>query len=414
MSGYFDTNMIKEISIDRAQLIRQSTVFGIQSLDRFETKLKDKLFPDNKRLVRFKIMYSIIRTFGILVSEDEIWNMFLDEERKARCKYKKVDSLTFSEKDITRPRVQWLFNMSESYKTWKKKPKVFWKMDLVQAMFTRKFLKGNGFHFLITLLILINTLLFLTVSMFPVGEGILDTFVMCQIILSIYGAGCLWYFLTLLGEWWYPFTYGGLVVNFIFMMTSATCCFFFVLVMTPAYYKDNGCYKCPACSETDDKLCFEYSKFSRSVNKAWAEVNTCFCALEERLRPNEPLIPYGKADTYCGGHDCSCEAILDNSFENWSLSQEYYTCIYYSEAGSPLFFFFSGLIFILMVIDFFASFFCCFYLIVMSFGCGKDCCLEFVCCGIYFKEEQEEALERAGGLPMIEKTIDLHIPMSKV
>merc|ERR1719233_667623 len=193
-------DMKKEISTNRAQLIRKNTVLCKRSVDIFEEKLKDKLFPNGKKYVQWKDLYYIITTFRIITSETAVWNLFLDDQRKAIRNVDKNDSLLFSKKDITRHRVQWLFNMSESYKTWRKKPKVYWKMNLVRAMFTGKFLMGNGCNFFVTLLIFVTTLLLLTVAVFPVGEGLVDTFLICQIGTCIYAAGCLWYFLTLLGE----------------------------------------------------------------------------------------------------------------------------------------------------------------------------------------------------------------------
>lgn len=368
----------------RVDLVRQNTILCKKSVNKFEQTLNDKLFSRSKQKVQWEELYYHIKTFGILASETQIWNLFLDEDRK-------VNDNTFSPKDITRHRIQWLFNMSNSYKTWREKPKVFWKINLFRSMFTHKFLIGNGCNFLITLLIFVMTLLLLTVAVFPVGEGIVDTFMICQIVMSIYAAGCLWYFFTLLGELWYPFTYGGFLVNFVFMITSGTFCYFFGLVITPSYYEERNCFRCPACSETTDKLCFEYSKFSASIAKSLSESNTCSCALEERLRIHEPIIPLREADNYCGGDDCSCEAILARSTENWSESQEYYTCVYYSHAGTPNFFLFAGLIIVFMVIDFFVSSFCCIYVLIMTFGCGKLCCRGCICCGIVWGDEQDEA-----------------------
>jgi len=375
--------------------LRQNTVV---SMNIFSDKLMNKLFGKSDQRVSFKHMYYTIQGFGVLLSKTVIWNLFLDAERKARTEAEDVnpswpkDSETFERKDFTNARVNFLFHMTESYKNWQRKPVPRWKTDLVWAMFTGKFLKGNGCNFLSTLLILIMTILLVTVSAFPMGTGIFDTYLLCKVIMGMYAMGTLWYFCSLLSEYWYPYTYGGLVVNLIFLVSSSTFCVILSHVITPGYYDDMGCFQCPSCTETTDKLCYEFRNVV-SVNYDWTEANTCSCALEERLRRTEPLIPYGKASEYCGGEDCSCHGILANS-ANWNLSdstQEYYKCLYFSRTGTPLFFFFGVLIIIFMVINILASLFCCIYLIMMCAGCGKGAFQYFVCCGINFEKEQEEA-----------------------
>merc|ERR1719397_226361 len=108
--------------------------------------------------------------------------------------------------------------------------------------------------------------------------------------MGIYGFGILWYFCSLLGENWYPYTYGGLIINVMFMLFSFSFCVLFAHALTPQYYDDHSCFKCPSCTETNDKLCFEHSKFTTIINHDWAEANTCSCALKEKLRTNEPII----------------------------------------------------------------------------------------------------------------------------
>jgi len=111
------------------------------------------------------------------------------------------------------------------------------------------------------------TILLVTVAVFPMGEGIFDTFLLCKVAMGIYGFGILWYFCSLLGENWYPYTYGGLIVNVMFMLFSASFCVLFAHALTPEYYDDHSCFKCPSCTETNDKLCFEHSKFTTVINR---------------------------------------------------------------------------------------------------------------------------------------------------
>jgi hypothetical protein len=375
------------------EFIRQNTIVSMKI---FRDKLMTKLFGRGDQRISWKHLYYTIKGFGILASKTIIWNLFLDAGRKARTEAEDEnpswakESETFERKDFTAERVNFLFHMTESYKNWKRKPVPRWKTDLLWAMFTGKFLKGNGCNFLSTLLIFIMTILLVTVAVFPMGTGIFDTFLLCKVIMGMYAMGTLWYFCSLLGEYWYPYTYGGLIVNFIFLVSSSTFCVLLFHVITPGYYEDNGCFKCPSCTETADKLCYEFSNIV-SVNYEWSEANTCSCALEETLRINEPLIPYGMASEYCGGDNCTCDAILSNSHENWGPEQEYYKCLYFSQTGTPLFFFFGGMIIFFMVINVLASLFCCIYLIMMCIGCGKGAFRFCVCLGINFEKEQHEA-----------------------
>jgi len=229
-------------------------------------------------------------------------------------------------------------------------------------MFTRKLAKINGCNCMMSLLILVITILLMTVSVFPMGEGIFDTFKFCQVVVAIYTISFFWYSVSLLGESWYPKTWGGLAINITFMVICLTFCVLFCYVVSPSYYETNGCFKCPACSETEDKLCFEHSRFTEGVGIA-SRVDTCFCALYEASRSNEPIIPYGEAETYCGegGDDCSCDAILLESPEHWDISeepQEYFKCVYYSPKGTMLFYGFGYLI---------------------AFGLAVVCCASLVC-----------------------------------
>merc|ERR1712060_523276 len=99
-----------------------------------------------------------------------------------------------------------------------------------------------------SLIILILTILLMTVAVFPMGDGIFDNFELCKVVVSIYTIGFLWYSCSLLGESWYPRTWGGLAINLIFMVISLTFCVIFCCVGTPSYYETQGCFRCPACS----------------------------------------------------------------------------------------------------------------------------------------------------------------------
>lgn len=383
------------------EFIRMNTITCKNSLCNFKRQLISDLFQGGAKEIEWKTLYYTIKKFGILASKTLIWNVFLDSERKAKAnaekgdKSLKKDSEMFKEDDLTDDRVTFLFHMTESYKQWKSKPVARWKADLVWAMFTNKFLKGNGCNFFNILIIFIMIILLVTVAVFPMGEGIFDTFLLCKIAMGIYGFGILWYFCSLLGENWYPYTYGGLTVNVLFMMSSASFCVLFAHALSPGYYDNHNCFKCPSCTETTDKLCFEFSKFTTSINHDYAEANTCSCAIMENLRINEPIIPYGQAAEYCGGEDCSCDAILSKSTENWDSSQDYFPCVYFSPTGTPLFFLFGSFVTVFMGINFFVSFFCVLYLVLMCMGCGKGNLKDCVCCFIDFADEQEEAKQSA-------------------
>jgi len=322
------------------EFLRQNTVVSMRI---FKDKLMKKLFVKGDEKIPFEHMYKIINGFGILASKTIIWNLFLSAGRKARTELEDEDpslakdSETFQRIDFTEERVNFLFHMTESYKNWKRKPEYRWKTDLLYAMFTGKFLKGNGCNFLSTLFVLIMTILLSNVSSFPMGTGIFDTNLICNVIMVMYALGSFYYFCSLLGEYWYPYTYGGLVVNLIFLVSSTTFCVLMSHVVTPGYYDGHGCFECPSCTETTDKLCYEFRNVV-SVNYGWAKVNTCSCALTESLRMTEPLIPSGKRSEYCGGNNCTCGAILKNSPESWNPTQEFYECLYFSQTGTPLFF----------------------------------------------------------------------------
>jgi len=233
-----------------------------------------------------------------------------------------------------------------------------------------------------------------TMAVFPIGEGIFDTVVLCRIVIITYTIAVFWYLFSLLGERWYPSTYGGLGINSIFMVASFMyCVLFFHYVSNPHYYDNRGCFECPVCTRTEDKLCYEYNRFYESINNEFAEANTCSCALVERLRINEPIIPYGESAKYCGGtdgDDCTCTGILEASDENWSDSQEFYTCVYYSQAGTT-FFFFGTLNGVLMLIDFILSLTAFIYWLLLWLGCGSGPFSNCVCCGIDFDLEQARA-----------------------
>jgi len=388
----------KEIS---TEFLRQNTQDCRNSIRRFKEKLLRKLFhsegsadsPEKK--IYWSHVYKTIQKFGIHASETMIWNVLLTPERTAWIKLEKEQSVggkpseMFRKEDFTNDVMRFLFHMTESYKRWKK-PVTAWKRDLYWAALTQKFLMGNGCNFLNTLFILIMTILLLTLAAFPIGEGIFDTFLLCKVVVGLYAFGCFWYFCSLLGENWYPWTYGGLVVNLVFFFASSTFLVLFAHLLTPGYYEKSGCFECPPCGQTEDKLCFTYNHI-QSVNRVYSEANTCSCALKEEVRISEPLIPYGKSEEYCGGDDCSCATVLSNSQENWSLDQEYYKCLYFSPKGLPLFFLFGSLIIVLFAINILVSLFSCVYLILMCLGCGKGNKKHCSCCGINFSDEQEEA-----------------------
>lgn len=387
----------KEVS---TEFLRQNTQNCITSIQRFKGKLLKKLFnsevseDSSEKKVNWPHVYKTIKTFGIHASETMIWNVLLTPERAAWIKAEEEHSVEgkvsemFRKDDFTDDVTRFLFHMTESYKRWKK-PVTTWKKDLYWAALTQKFLMGNGCNFLITMFIVIMTILLLTLAAFPIGEGIFDTSLLSKVLVGLYGFGCFWYFGSLLGENWYPWTYGGLVVNLFFFIASFVFLVLFAHLLTPGYYEKSGCFECPSCSQTEDKLCFTYNHIE-NVNHVYSEANTCSCALKEELRISEPLIPYGESEKYCGGDDCSCATILSNSQENWILDQEYYSCVYFSPKGLPLFFFFGSLIIVLLAINTLVTLFSCVYLIMMCLGCGrgdKNC----ICCGINFSKEQEEA-----------------------
>lgn len=377
--------------------MRLNTEQCLTSCNLFKKDLMAKLFNDDRKRVSWKYMYYTIKSFGIYATKTTIWNLFLDPKRKVLTQLEddnpKLDKLseTFVAGDVTDDRANFLFHMTESYNIWKKRRVRRWNKDMLEEMFTQKFLQGKGFNFVCAGLIAIISILLTNIAIFPIGEGIFDTVVLCRIVLITYSIGWVWYLFSLLGERWYPSTYGGLALNSIFMVASFIfCVLFFHYVSNPTYYDDRGCFKCPLCTETTDKLCYEYNRFYSSINNEFAEANTCSCALVERLRINEPIIPYGKQDTYCGGDDCSCDAILDLSDENWSNSQEYYNCVYFSYGGT-MFFYFGTLAGIFMLIDFILSFTSFLYWLMMWLGCGRGPFSNCICCGIDFDLEQRRA-----------------------
>jgi len=393
-----DDSNTSEVSGKMMNFMRENTEVCEASCSNFKTQLLDKLFKDGKEPVEWKVLYYTIKSFGIYASKTTIWNLFLDTKRKVRTEAEDLDpdlaklSEMFEREDITDKRANFLFYMTESYHSWKTKRVRRWNKDMMEAMFTRKFLQGKGFNFFCSGLITIIAILLLTMSVFPMGEGIFDTTILGKIVIGTYSIGCVWYLFSLLGERWYPSTYGGLALNSIFMIASFIfSVLFFHYVSNHAYYENRGCFECPVCTETDDKLCYEYSRFYESINFEFAEANTCSCALVERLRINEPIIPYGESAAYCGGNegdDCSCDAILAASPDNWSDS--YYTCVYFSQKGT-MFFFFGTLVGILLMIDFLLSLTAFMYWLMMWLGCGRGPFKGCVCCGINFDLEQTRA-----------------------
>jgi len=387
----------KEIS---TEFLRQNTQDCKNSIRRFKEKLLRKLFPSEvyadspEKKVTWSHVYKTIKKFGIFASETTVWNVLLTPERTAWIKAEEEISIggnaseMFRKDDFTDEVMRFLFHMTESYKRWKK-PVTTWKKDLYWAALTQKFLMGNGCNFLNTMFILIMTTLLLTMAAFPMGEGIFDTSLLCKVLVGLYTFGCFWYFVSLLGENWYPWTYGGLVVNLFFFIASCVFLVLFAHLLTPGYYEKSSCFECPSCSQTEDKLCFTYNHIEH-VNHVYSEANTCSCALREELRISEPLIPYGESQEYCGGDDCSCATILSNSQENWILDQEYYSCLYFSPKGLPLFFFFGSIIIVLLATNVLVSLFSCVYLIMMCLGCGKGDKKKCTCCGINFSDEHEE------------------------
>jgi len=375
--------------------MKQNTESCIESYNNFRNQLKVKLFKGDKQKVSWKKLYYTIKSFGIFATKTTIWNLFLDADRKVQTEledeYPQMEKLSeqFGPADITEKRANFLFHMTESYNTWKRKRVRRWNTEMLEEVLTQKFLRGKGCNLLFSLLITIFAILLHTVAVFPMGEDIVDTTVLCSIVIIAYSVGCLWYLISLLGERWYPSTYGGLAVNTIFMVTSLIFgVFFFYYASGPTYYEDRDCFRCPLCTDTDDKLCYEYSRFTESINHLWQEANTCSCALGERLRINEPIIPYGESETYCGGDDCSCDAILAASDEHWDGSD--YTCVYFASNGT-MFFVFGMIIGILMMIDFILSFSSFICWLMMWLGCGKGPFQHCVCCGIDFDLEQKRA-----------------------
>jgi len=364
---------------------------------KFKNMIEKKLFPDgNTMTIDWKTLYHKITGCGILASKTTIWNLFLDLDRKEKTEKQDKMCEVFKFDDLTIERTEFLWNMHESYENWKKTRVPRWKFDLIRGMFTRKFRTLNGCNCVISLIILIFTILFMVVSVFPMGAGIIDSFELCKIVVSIYVCCFLWYFCSLLGEDWYPRTYGGLVINATFMIASGVFCVIFSHLLIPSYYEDKGCFECPACSETPDKLCFEYSKFHKGINNLYAEANTCFCALNVTLRSNEPIIPYGRAEDYCAeeGDDCSCDAILRESPENWDTAQEpqeYFKCVYYSPIGTPFFFGFGTAIILGTAMMCCVSFLYFIYLLLLCVGCGRGNCKPCNICGVDLEKEQEEA-----------------------
>jgi len=378
--------------------MRENTQTCRASCINFKKQLEDKLFKEERERVSWKKLYYTIKSFGIFASKTTIWNLFLDTNRRVLTEAEDLNpqlekrSETFIKSDITEERANFLFYMTESYNKWKRKRVRRWNREMMEELLMQKFLKGKGFNLLFSLLITIFAILLYTVAVFPMGEGIFDTTVLCIIVMVTYGIGCLWYLFSLLGERWYPSTYGGLALNSIFMVASLVMSvLFFHYASGPAYYDDRGCYNCPVCEDTDDKLCYEYNKFSESINNRWSEVNTCSCALVERLRISEPIIPYGQSAEYCGGSegdDCSCDAILAASDEHWDESD--YTCVYFDYHGT-MFFYFGLIVGILMMIDFILSFLSFTYWLMLWLGCGRGPFSNCVCCGIDFDLEQRRA-----------------------
>jgi len=341
-------NQVNDIYTLKLQPYSRSNTRRI--LDSFKDRLIEKLFPDGKKSIHWKDLYNIFKSdkdFKIMASETTIWSKFLDAERLTdtemgeRNPESKKRSMTFKPEDITDDRATFFYNMRRSYVTWEKKRVPVWSCELAEGVLT-KLLVVNGCNCCMSSLILFFTTLLFVTSILPIGEGIFDSFELCKAVMGISAFGFVWYSFSLMGESWYPNTWVGCIFNIIFMAVCATCCVLFCYILTPAYFEGKDCFKCPACHETDDKLCFEQSKFVEGINYRYAEANTCFCALEERLRRNQPIIPYGEAEKYCGGNNCSCDSILHNSPENWNASYEYFNCVYYSPSGTPLFYFFGG------------------------------------------------------------------------
>jgi len=335
---------------------------SIAKLNKFKVEFEEKLFGKENEDVSWKSLYHAVTDCKILASKTTIWNLFLDMNRKelTETDHGKSKALKFKRHHLTPERMQFLCNMKESRKTLDTKRVPRWTGDIIKPIITRKLARINGCNCIMSLIILLLTILLMFVSIFPMGDDIFDTFELCKVVVSIYTIGFFWYSWTLLGETWYPKTWGGLAINVTFMLISLIFCVLFCYAVTPSYYETNGCFRCPACSETEDKLCFEYNQFSESVSSHWARVNTCFCALDEASRSNEPIIPYGKAEKYCGedGDDCSCDAILSASPENWEVGSEYFKCVYYSPKGTPLFFGFGYLIIFGTALVCFASLLC--------------------------------------------------------
>jgi len=388
-----------DLPTDREKFFPQNTELCTNSFRLFKEKLLESLFHtevpgDSPEKIKWSHVYKTYQKFGIRASETTIWNVLLTPERIVQIQAEKKQSIgeksskMFEKEDFTEDVLRFLFQMTKSNKR-RRKPVTTWKRDLCWAALTQKFIVGNACSFLNTLLILIVAIILITEGAFPIGEGIFDSSQLCKVVVGLYAFGCFWYFLSLLGEIWYPYIYGGLVVNLFFSIASSTFLVLFAHLVTPGYYEEHGCFECPTCTETGDALCFTYYSHIVSINHAYSEVNTCSCALKEELRISEPIIPYGKSEEYCGGDDCSCAIILSNSQENWIMDQEYYSCLYFSPKGQPLFVLF-GYIKVLMTINIVVSLFSCLYLIMMCLGCGKKKKNICNCCGINFSDEQEE------------------------
>jgi len=350
----------------------------------FRTHLIKQLYAGGRLQITWEELYRTIKGYKIHASKTIIWNLFLDDQRLAKTIFEENnrgetrESVSFVKEDVTFERASFLYNMERSSRKCEKRVHG-WKYKYVQKMITDKVLQVSGCNCIMSTIIVIFSVLLFYAAIFPMGEGIFDTSELSKAVIGFYAFGIVWYFITLLGEKWYPKTYVGLFVDIIFMAVSLTCCVLFSYVLTPAYYKSSGCFECPACPDTDDKLCFEYSKFHEGIIHHYAEANTCFCALDERLRRNEPIIPYGETEDYCGGDDCTCETILSNSPENWNVSQEYFNCVYYSPSGTPLFFFFGGfvilatsIVVIVSICSYIQSFLCFLFLISWKCCCPKS------------------------------------------